>query len=168
MKCHQPEVTVDHAVRSKEVPGSARPLHLPLSVLGRPMRTRSAIVQVPARPRATVWQHGKLSDAVAAQAIGDGRLGSNFQLVQQALEESLGGRRIPSVFTRVSSMTPCQSSAATGSASTPSQKSSPPGVSAPATAVEKSFARQVPGVVNWLTGLCTPSLVPSLSIEVTT
>jgi hypothetical protein len=76
--CHEmtswAKVTVDHRVRRQKalrLTGRLEPLHLPLTSSGWTMRILSSIVQAPARPMADTGENSTLSDAVAAQAIGD-------------------------------------------------------------------------------------------------
>jgi hypothetical protein len=68
------EVSVDHGVRRQESLGMTRrfePLHLSLAPPRRSMRILSAIVQVAACPMTHIGQYRSLSNAIAAQAIGD-------------------------------------------------------------------------------------------------
>ena len=69
-----PEVTVDHGVRRQKslgLIGRFEPLHLSLSSSRGSMRILGSIVQVPARPMTHIGQDGSMSDAIAAQAVGD-------------------------------------------------------------------------------------------------
>jgi hypothetical protein len=70
----RPEKTVDHGVRrqkSLSLIGRFELLHLSLASSRGSMRILRAIVQVPARPMTHIGQDSSLSDAIAAQAIGD-------------------------------------------------------------------------------------------------
>ena len=63
------------------------------------------IVQVPARPMTHIGQDRSLSDAVAAQAIGDEPPRFVLWPTQQALEETLGGYTVSPILR--STTTPC-------------------------------------------------------------
>jgi hypothetical protein len=55
-----------------------------------------AIVQVPARPMPDIGHDCPVSDAVAAQAVGDEASWFVLQTMQQVFEETLGSGAIPS------------------------------------------------------------------------
>ena len=94
------EVTVDQRMRRQEglrLAPRLEPLHLSLSSPSGSVRILSPIVQVPTCPMPDVGQNGTLSDAVAAQPVGDKASRLVPQPLQQTLEESLGGGSVPSI-----------------------------------------------------------------------
>jgi hypothetical protein len=61
------------------------------------MRILGSIVQIPACPMPDLREDRSLSDAIAAQAISDEASRFVFRPMQQAFEEALCGRAVPTV-----------------------------------------------------------------------
>jgi hypothetical protein len=72
-------------------------LHLGLSSPSGSMRILGSIIQVPAGPMPDVRKYRSVSDAIAAQTVRDQAPRLVFQPVQQALEETLGSRPVPTL-----------------------------------------------------------------------
>ena len=104
------KVTVDHRVgrqKALRLTWRLEPLHLPLTSSGWTMRILSSIVQVPARPIADIGENSTLSDAVAAQAIGDKARGLYLSPCVRRLKKRLAAAPFRQSCTRMSSTTPC-------------------------------------------------------------
>ena len=94
------EVTVDHRVRREKLlrlPSRLEALHLPLSSPSGSMRILCSVIQVPACPMPDIRKDRSVSDAIAAQTVGDEASRLVFQPMQQALEEALGSCAVPAV-----------------------------------------------------------------------
>jgi hypothetical protein len=92
------EVTVDHGMRrqkSLRLIGRFETLHLPLASSCGTMRVLSTIVEIPARPVPNVRQYRSVSDAIAAQSVGDEAARVILQTMEQTFEETFGGFAVP-------------------------------------------------------------------------
>ena len=74
-----------------------------------PGRSHQMVVQGPPMP--DIGEDRSLSEAIAAQTIGDKASRFVFEPMQQSLEETLRGAAVPPVLHQMSSTTPCWSTA---------------------------------------------------------
>jgi hypothetical protein len=77
--------------------GLFKPLHLSLLSSRGSVRILGAIFQIPARSMTHMRQDGSMSDAIAAQAVGDEAARLISQPMQEALEQTLGGCAVPPI-----------------------------------------------------------------------
>src|SRR5690349_9983617 len=107
-------MTVDHAVRGEEslrLPWRLELLHLPFSPPRRPPRVLSAVVEIATGPVPDIRHDRALRCAVAAQAVGDQAAWLVCRPRSSRLKKRLAASASRRPWTRMSSTTPCWSTA---------------------------------------------------------